>query len=93
MQPAFLSSAPLFFHNSPRTFVPSDTKGIGFMPRSHSLSCEPAPIPDQQELVIFLNPEETDRTMLTSQPALEEMNPDKLSSTKAQLRNADWSTE
>lgn len=63
------------------------------MPRSHSLSCEPAPIPDQQELVIFLNPEETDRTTLISQSALEEMNPDKLSSTKAQLRNADWSTE
>lgn len=83
-QPAFLSSAPLFFHNSPRTFVSGNTKGVGFMPCSHSLSCEPAPIPDQQELVIFLNPEETDRTTLTSQPALEEMNPDKLSDTVTQ---------
>lgn len=68
--------------------MPSDTKGVGFVPRLHTDTAV-SPLPFyQQELVIFLNPEETDRTRLISQPALEEMKPDKLSSDKAQLRNA-----
>lgn len=45
MQPAFLSFAPLFFITVPRTFVPGDTKGVGFMPCSHTVSAvSPLPV-------------------------------------------------